>query len=143
MAEQSMRIERDSLGEVRVPAAALYGAQTQRAVENFPISGLRFPRSFVRALGLIKKHAAIANATLGLLPAELAEAIQHAAQEVIDGQLDAQFVVDVFQTGSGTSTNMNANEVIANRASERLVGRRGTSKSIPTSTSIAANPATT
>src|SRR6266436_9310271 len=100
------RIETDSMGEMRVPRAAYYGAQTARAVENFPISDLRFPRQFIRALGLIKKHAAQANASLGLLPARLPEAIEEAAQEVIDGNLDAQFVVDVFQTGSGTSTNM-------------------------------------
>jgi fumarate hydratase, class II len=119
------RIETDSMGEMRVPADALYGAQTARAVENFPISNLRFPRWFLRALGLIKKHAARANASLGLLQANVAEAIEQAAQEVIDGTLDDQFVVDVFQTGSGTSTNMNANEVIANRATELLGGKRG------------------
>ena len=119
------RTERDSMGEMQVPAEALYGAQTARAVENFPISGLRFPRPFIRALGLIKKHAARTNATLGLLPEALAQAIQQAAQEVIDGSLDSQFVVDIFQTGSGTSTNMNANEVIAHRASEIFGGQRG------------------
>ena len=118
------RIESDSMGEVRVPADAYYGAQTARAVENFPISGLRFHRSFIRALGLIKKHAAITNAALGLLPQDIAGAIQQAAQEVGDGKWDAQFVVDVFQTGSGTSTNMNANEVIAHRAAELLGGTR-------------------
>ncbi|HEU0039512.1 MAG TPA: class II fumarate hydratase, partial [Verrucomicrobiae bacterium] len=101
-----------------------YGAQTARAVENFPISGLRFHRSFLQALGLIKKHAAITNAALGVLPQDVAGAIQHAAQEVSDGKWDAQFVVDVFQTGSGTSTNMNANEVIAHRAAELLGGTR-------------------
>jgi len=119
------RVESDSLGEMRVPAAAYYGAQTARAVENFPISGLRFSRGFVRALGLIKKHAAITNAELGLLDGRRAQAIQAAAQEVADGKFDAQFVVDIFQTGSGTSTNMNANEVIANRACELLGGRIG------------------
>jgi fumarate hydratase, class II len=119
------RIESDSLGEVRVPADAYYGAQTARALENFPISGLRFSRGFIRALGLIKKHAAATNAELGLLEARLASAIEAAAQEVADGKLDAQFVVDIFQTGSGTSTNMNANEVIANRAAEMLGGRLG------------------
>jgi len=113
------------MGEIPVPASAYYGAQTARAVENFPISGLRFPRRFIRALGLIKQHAAIANAALMLLPETIASAIQRAAQEVIDGKLDEQFVVDVFQTGSGTSTNMNANEVIASRAAELLGGRRG------------------
>src|SRR5262245_45159287 len=105
------RIERDSRGEMRVPAKALYGAQTARAVENFPISGLRFPRAFIRALGLIKRHAARTNAELDLLPPEIARAIETAAAEVERGQHDAEFVVDVFQTGSGTSTNMNANEV--------------------------------
>ena len=113
------------MGEISVPEDAYYGAQTARAVENFPISGFRFSRQFIRALGLIKKHAAQANAALGLLPAQMGSAIQRAAQEVIDGKLDAHFVVDVFQTGSGTSTNMNANEVIANRASELLGGQRG------------------
>src|SRR5213596_3591507 len=119
------RTEVDSLGEMQVPATAYYGAQTARAVENFPISPLRFSRQFIRALGLIKKYAAIANASLGLLPARIAGAIEQAAQEVIDGKLDAQFAVDIFQTGSGTSTNMNANEVIANRAIELLGGTRG------------------
>jgi fumarate hydratase class II len=119
------RIEKDSMGEMEVPAEAYYGAQTARAVENFPISNLRFPRQFIRALGLVKKHAAIANASLGLLPAKTSKAIQQAAQEVVDGKLDGQFVVDIFQTGSGTSTNMNANEVIANRAIEILGGERG------------------
>src|SRR5439155_26010164 len=119
------RVEADSMGEMRVPADALYGAQTARAVENFPISGWRFPRSFIRALGLIKKHAGATNAALKLLPANIAEAIQNAAQEVVTGKWDDQFVVDIFQTGSGTSTNMNANEVIANRATELLGGKRG------------------
>lgn len=108
------------LGEMRVPAGAYYGAQTARAVENFPISNLRFPRQFIRAVGLIKQHAAKANAALGLLPSNIADAVQTAAQEIVEGKLDAHFVVDVFQTGSGTSTNMNANEVIANRAMEFL-----------------------
>jgi len=116
------RIERDSMGEMRVPAHALYGAQTARAVENFPISGLRFPRPFIRALGSIKKHAARTNGELGLLPAHVADAIQKAADEVEIGRHDDQFVVDVFQTGSGTSTNMNANEVIATRATQLLGG---------------------
>jgi fumarate hydratase, class II len=119
------RVETDSMGEVRVPADAYYGAQTARAIENFPISGLRFSRPFIRALGLIKKHAALTNGALGLLPKDIVDAIQQSAQEVIDGKLDLQFVVDVFQTGSGTSTNMNANELIANRAGELLGGRRG------------------
>src|SRR2546430_11542014 len=119
------RIEADSMGEMKVPAEAYYGAQTARAVENFPISNLRFPRSFIRALGLIKKNAASTNAALGLLPARIAPTIEAAAQEVVDGKLDSQFVVDIFQTGSGTSTNMNANEVIANRAAELLGSKRG------------------
>jgi fumarate hydratase, class II len=119
------RIEADSMGEMRVPADAYYGAQTARAVENFPISGLRFSRGFIRALGLIKKHAVITNRLLGLLDERRAGAIQQAAQEVADGKFDTQFVVDIFQTGSGTSTNMNANEVIANRACELLGGRVG------------------
>jgi fumarate hydratase class II len=112
------RVERDSLGEVRVPADAYWGAQTQRAVENFPISGLTFGRRFVRALGIVKKSAARANRDLGLLEAEVADPIVAAADEVIAGDHDDQFPVDVFQTGSGTSSNMNANEVIANRAAE-------------------------
>ncbi len=123
--KDGFRTESDSMGEMRVPAGALYGAQTARAVENFPISGLRFSRRFIRALGLIKKHAAAANASLGLLSEELASGIQRAAGEVIVGKLDGEFVLDIFQTGSGTSTNMNANEVIANRATELLGGKRG------------------
>ncbi len=119
------RIEADSMGEMKVPAEAYYGAQTARAVENFPISDLRFSRPFIRALGLIKKHAAAANAGFGYLPPRIAEAVQQAAGEVIEGKWDHQFVVDIFQTGSGTSTNMNANEVIANRAGEILGGKRG------------------
>jgi fumarate hydratase class II len=119
MAEPSYRIEKDSFGEVRVPADALYQAQTQRAVDNFPISGLRFGRSFIRALGLIKSAAAAVNAELGLLDPTLASAIGQAAVEVAEGRHDDHFPVDVFQTGSGTSTNMNANEVIASRA-ERI-----------------------
>src|SRR5512137_1160141 len=115
---KAFRSETDSMGEMQVPADVLYGAQTARAVENFPISSLRFPREFIRALGLIKKHGAAANDALGLLPRDISRAIQNAAQEVAEGKLDSQFVVDVFQTGSGTSTNMNANEVIANRAIE-------------------------
>jgi fumarate hydratase class II len=122
---KEFRAESDSMGQMQVPANAYYGAQTARAVENFPISDLRFPRQFIRALGLIKKHAAITNTKLGLLPEKISGPIQKAAQEVIDGKLDAEFVVDIFQTGSGTSTNMNANEVIANRACELLGGKRG------------------
>lgn len=113
------------MGVMRVPAAAYYGAQTARAVENFPISTLRLQRPFIRALGLIKKHASRVNTSLGVIPAGVADAIERAAAEVADGKWDAEFVVDVFQTGSGTSTNMNANEVIANRAIELLGGNRG------------------
>ncbi|WP_457632195.1 class II fumarate hydratase [Oceanithermus desulfurans] len=119
------RIEKDSMGELKVPADAYYGAQTARAVENFPISGLRFPRTFIQAMGAIKHAAASVNLELGLLDEERARAILQAAEEVIEGKLDDQFVVDIFQTGSGTSTNMNTNEVIAGRANEILTGRRG------------------
>jgi len=119
------RTESDSLSDVRVPAEALYGAQTQRAEENFPISDLRFPRRFIEALGHVKRAAARANHDLGLLDAEPTDAIADAAQEVIDGVHDEEFVLDIFQTGSGTSTNMNANEVIANRAAELLGQERG------------------
>jgi fumarate hydratase class II len=114
------RIEKDSLGEMQVPAAALYGAQTQRAVENFPISGQRFGRRFIEALGVIKRSAALANLELGLLDEIRAKAIEQAATEVADGRWDDQFVLDIYQTGSGTSTNMNANEVIAHRSTELL-----------------------
>ena len=122
---ENVRIERDSLGEVPVPADALYGAQTQRAVENFPISGLRFPRAFIRALGLIKAAAARVNRELGLLDEEKARWIEQAAMEVAEGRWDDQFPIDIFQTGSGTSTNMNANEVIANRAIQLMGGELG------------------
>jgi fumarate hydratase, class II len=110
------RVEYDTMGEMRVPSDALYGAQTQRAVENFPISGLRFPRAFIRALGLIKSAAARVNGQIGQLPPELAASIAKAADAVAAGDHDDQFVVDIFQTGSGTSTNMNANEVIGHLA---------------------------
>jgi fumarate hydratase class II len=119
------REEEDSMGVVLVPAEAYYGAHTQRAVENFVISGLKFPSSFIKALGLIKKHAAGVNLKLGVLKPELAGAIVKASQEVVEGKFDDHFVVEVFQTGSGTSTNMNANEVIAGRANEILTGRKG------------------
>ncbi len=112
------RVERDSMGEVEVPADALWGAQTQRAVNNFPISGIAMPRPFIRALGLIKEAAAATNSNLELLPTEIARAVETAAREVADGQHDAAFPIDVFQTGSGTSSNMNANEVIASLASQ-------------------------
>ena len=114
--DQEFRVEMDSMGDVRVPVKALWGAQTQRAIENFPVSGLRLPRAFIRALGLVKAAAAEVNGDLGLLPAELARPIRQAAGEVAAGQWDDHFPVDVFQTGSGTSTHMNANEVIARRA---------------------------
>ena len=126
MAEQTnFRKERDSMGEFDVPADAYYGANTMRAVLNFPISDLRFPRSFIRAVAQIKLAAAQVNRELELLDGGLADAIASAAQEVADGGLDDQFVVDIFQTGSGTSTNMNANEVISNRAIELLGGEIG------------------
>src|SRR5271170_6447380 len=110
------RVEHDSMGALEVPASALWGAQTQRAIRNFPPSGLKMPRAFIRALGLIKHAAAGANAEFGDLPPALAAAIQAAALEVAAGRHDDQFPVDVFQTGSGTSSNMNANEVIATLA---------------------------
>jgi fumarate hydratase class II len=112
------RIEKDSMGEMQVPENALYAAQTQRAVENFPISGLTFPRTFIKALCVIKGAAALVNADLEILPQEKAEAIHAAAVEVASGKYDDQFPIDIFQTGSGTSTNMNANEVLANLASK-------------------------
>lgn len=117
MSEKTFRIEKDSLGELRVPADALYAAQTQRAVENFPVSGIRMPRNFIRALGLVKCACAAVNRELRLLDADVAQAIEAAAFEVAEGRYDGQFPVDVFQTGSGTSSNMNANEVIATLAS--------------------------
>ena len=120
------RVEKDFLGEVRVPKDALWGVQTQRAIDNFPISGLRFGRRFLYALGLLKKACAEVNRDLGLLDPKLAKAVTQAADEVMSGKLDAQFPVDIFQTGSGTSTNMNANEVIANRANEILGSPLGT-----------------
>jgi fumarate hydratase class II len=123
MAKKAYRTERDSLGDIKVPADALYGAQTQRAVDNFPISDLRFPRAMISALGMIKGAAAAVNHDLGLLDAKKAEAIQKAAAEVAKGKHDAHFPLDIFQTGSGTSTNMNANEVIATLAAERLEGK--------------------
>jgi fumarate hydratase class II len=131
---RDVRIERDSMGELPVPASAYYGASTQRAVQNFPISSLRFSRRFINALGLIKQAAAEVNRDLGLFEGVLqpqeVEAVIQAAREVAEGRFDADFVVDIFQTGSGTSTNMNANEVIANRANELLGQPRGTRKPI-------------
>ena len=119
------RVERDSLGEVQVPSGALYGAQTQRAFENFPISGQRFGRGFIQAMGLIKKGAALTNRELGYLDAEIAGAIVAAAEEVAAGKWDDEFVLDIYQTGSGTSTNMNTNEVVARRADQILGGEGG------------------
>ncbi len=125
MAKDGYRIEKDSMGEMEVPNSAYWGAQTQRAVLNFPISDWRFPRRYIRALGMLKYAASEVNSKLGRLDEKLAKGIQAAAQEVIDGKLDDQFVVDIFQTGSGTSTNMNTNEVISNRANEILGGKIG------------------
>src|SRR5881396_3462660 len=122
------RIEKDFLGELKVPKDAYWGAQTQRAIENFPISGIRFGRRFIYALGLIKKAAAETNMELGLLDSKIGKAIVKAAEDVMDGKFDSQFPLDIFQTGSGTSTNMNANEVIANRSNEILgtpLGEKG------------------
>jgi fumarate hydratase class II len=125
MPEERTRQERDSMGEVAVPTDAYYGSTTERGRHNFPISDLRLQRRFIRALGQIKGAAALVNAELGLLEAKIANAIIAAAQEVEEGKFDKDFVIDVFQTGSGTSTNINANEVIANRANEHLGGKLG------------------
>ncbi|MEM7481449.1 MAG: class II fumarate hydratase [Acidobacteriota bacterium] len=119
------RIEKDSLGEVEVPADGYYGAQTERARQNFPVSGLRFPRRFIAAMGRIKGEAAKVNADLGLIPGDVKDAIVQAAREVVEGKHDRQFPLDIFQTGSGTSTNMNTNEVISNRAIELMGGELG------------------
>ncbi len=123
--ETPHRVERDSMGEVEVPRDALFGAQTRRALDNFPISDLRFPRRFIEALGAIKLEAANVNHELGGLDESVRDGIVQAAEEVVDGRLDGQFVLDIFQTGSGTSTNMNANEVISNRAIQILGGELG------------------
>src|ERR687889_2723038 len=123
--ETPHRVERDSMGEVEDPRNALFGAQTRRALDNFPISDLRKPRRFVQALGAIKLEAANVNHELGLLDENLRDGIVRAAGEAMEGELDDQFVLDVFQTGSGTSTNMNANEVISNRAIQLLGGELG------------------
>ena len=128
--ETPHRVERDSMGEVEVPRDALFGAQTRRALGNFPISDLRKPRRFVQALGAIKLEAANVNYELGLLDEELRDAIARAAEEVMEGKLDSAFVLDVFQTGSGTSTNMNANEVISNRAIQILGGELGSKEPV-------------
>ena len=144
MTEKPTRIEKDSMGEMTVPAGALHGASTHRAVLNFPISGYRFPRPFIRALGLIKWGAAKANQELGLLDATRAAAIAQAAEEVADGKLDDHFPLDIFQTGSGTSTNTNANEVIANRAAHLSGKSIGSHDPVhPTITSTWGNRATT
>ena len=123
-------VEQDSMGEVEVPRDALFGAQTRRALDNFPISDLRKPRRFIEALGAIKLEAANVNHELGLLDEEIKDAIVQAAEEVIEGQLDSAFVLDVFQTGSGTSTNMNANEVISNRAIQIMGGEVGSKEPV-------------
>jgi fumarate hydratase, class II len=129
MAKNLYRTEYDSMGDVKVPKTAYYGTQTQRAVENFPVSGIGFPPRFIHALGMIKLAAAAANQELGLLDSRVGKVIRRAATEVMEGKLDKEFVVDIFQTGSGTSTNMNANEVIANRGLE-LMGKPRGSKEI-------------
>ena len=130
MTEEATHIERDSMGEVTVPSSAYYGASTERARQNFPISNLRMPRRFIRALAQIKGAAALVNSELGLLETRLANPIQRAAEEVEEGKFDKDFVVDVFQTGSGTSTNTNGNEVIANRANEILGQPLGSRKPV-------------
>ena len=112
------RIEKDSMGEIKVPKNALYGAQTQRALDNFPISGICISRPIIKALGIIKQGSAKINSELGNIPKDISHAIQLASQEVIDGKLDIHFPIDIYQSGSGTSSNMNVNEVIAKRASE-------------------------
>ncbi len=130
VAVNEYRIEKDSLGEVKVPREAYWGAQTQRALENFPVSGITFPPVFIRSLGLIKHACAGVNSDLGLLDPGIAEAILHACDEVIEGKFSGQFPLDIFQTGSGTSTNMNANEVVATRANELLTGVKSTAKPV-------------
>ena len=122
---ETYRMEKDSMGEMKVPAEAHHGAQTARAVENFPISELRFNRRFIAAMGLVKWACAEVNHKLGILDDKKKQLVQQAAQEVMEGKLDAHFVIDIFQTGSGTSTNMNTNEVIASRANEIATGKRG------------------
>ncbi len=129
-ATRGYRLAHDSLGDIQVPEEAYWGAQTQRAIANFPISGLRFPRRFLRAQGIVKRSAARANAEVGMLKRPLADAIAEAAREVMEGKLDDQFPLDVYQAGAGTSQNMNANEVIANRACELLGRPRGDTKTV-------------
>ena len=123
---EKYRIEKDSIGKVRVPRNVYWGAQTQRAIENFPVSGITFPEIFIKSLCRIKLACAKANAESGLLNKKLSTAIIKACTEVIDGKFAGQFPLDIFQTGSGTSTNMNANEVIAARANEILTGKKNT-----------------
>ncbi|HTQ53929.1 MAG TPA: class II fumarate hydratase [Bryobacteraceae bacterium] len=143
----SYRVEHDTMGEIRVPASALYGAQTARAIANFPISGRRFPRSFIRALGLIKAAAAHVNGQLGQIPADVAAAIEQAAERVAVGRYDEEFAVDVFQTGSGTSTNMNANEVIGRLAgahpNDQVNRGQSSNDMIPSAMHVAAAEAVT
>ena len=124
------RLEKDSLGEMKVPQNAYYGAQTQRAVENFQISNLRFSNQFIQSLALIKKSSAKVNTELGLLDKDIAEVIISVAEEIINGNYLSEFVIDIFQTGSGTSTNMNMNEVISNIAIEKSGGKKGDKKSV-------------
>ena len=125
-----MRKEKDTMGVMQVPDGAYYGAQTQRAVENFPISGITLSDSMINALGIIKRSAAIVNLGLGLLDEDRKNAIVQASNEIIEGKFDCQFPIDIFQTGSGTSSNMNCNEIIANRASEIMGGFIGSKKPI-------------
>src|SRR5476651_1696417 len=124
------RIETDSMGEIKVPADKYWGAQTQRSIENFKIGGDKFPKEMIRALGILKKAAAMTNQELGELPADKAALIIRAADEVIEGKLDSHFPLVVWQTGSGTQTNMNANEVISNRAIELVKGAMGSKKPV-------------
>ena len=124
------RIEHDTMGEVEVPSKAMWGAQTQRSLQNFKIGGERLPRPMIRAMGLVKKSAAITNAALGQIPQELSGYIVNAAEEVISGQWDAQFPLVVWQTGSGTQSNMNCNEVIANIANQKLGNPLGAQKPV-------------
>ena len=125
MAKKNMRIEKDSMGDVNVPDKAYYGAQTQRAIDNFKISNLQFSKSFINSLAIIKRSAAIANCKLDKLDSKISKAITQACDEILNGNFNDQFKVDIFQTGSGTSSNMNVNEVVANRASEILGGKLG------------------
>ena len=120
-----MRTEKDTMGKVQVPDNSYYGSQTQRAFENFQISNIKIPRAMISSIAMIKRSAAIVNNKLGLLDSKIKDAIVHASDEMIQGKFDNQFIVDIYQTGSGTSSNMNANEIIANRACEILKGKKG------------------